>query len=161
MSKIKPQFSRGQILRYKRSVFHCLILATPEHCQHHGAPAYMIFTSGSDKVGFYTQTYVENGDWYALPPNEVDEIRHRFYSDQGVEVPHENRRVNIPSFMFGVGQCIRHKKSGGLYTVIMGPDVARLEATNTPAYFYQSLDTGLVWARCRDEIEDGRFEEVV
>jgi hypothetical protein len=120
----------------------------------------MCLVIGAEEANFYTQTYLENGDWYALPQAQADEIRHRFNTALGTEIPHENRRLATPAFMFPVGRCIRHKKSGGLYTVMVGPDVARLEATNTPAYFYRSVDTGLVWARCQDEIEDGRFEEV-
>jgi len=60
--------------------------------------------------------------------------------------------------LFPFESLIRHKKTGGVYEVRITPDVGRLEATNTPAYAYRSLDSGLVWFRSQEEIEDGRFE---
>ncbi len=161
MSKINPMFSKGDIVRFKQGMFHFLVLATPEHCQHHGAPAYMGLTVGSDQVQFYTQTYLEIGDWFVLPKNRADEVRHWFYPSDNIEIPHENKRRDLPpDYLFPEGRTILHKKSGGRYTVIVGPDLGRLEATNTPAYIYKSQADGLVWARAQSEMEDGRFELV-
>jgi hypothetical protein len=56
-----------------------------------------------------------------------------------------------------VGTVWRHKKSGGVYTVI---GTCRLEATNAPAYLYTSTANGVIWARDMDEFLDGRFENI-
>ena len=56
-----------------------------------------------------------------------------------------------------IGSVWRHKKTGGLYT-IMG--TCRLEATNAPAFLYRSWYDGTTWARDMGEFLDGRFEQV-
>jgi hypothetical protein len=161
MPKIKPLFNRGDIARYKNATFHFLILATPEHCQHHGAPAYMGLTTGDGTIQFYTQTYLENGDWFALPKLQADDIRHRFYPSENIKVPEENRRRDASTFRFAQDSQVRHRKTGGVYAILITPDVGRLESSNTPAYSYQDVQGGPVWHRCQVEMEDGRFEEVV
>lgn len=57
---------------------------------------------------------------------------------------------------------VRHVKTGGTYTVVMTPDMARLESTGEPAYGYcQEEDpTAPVWFRAQSIMEDGRFESV-
>lgn len=51
---------------------------------------------------------------------------------------------------------VRHKKSGGEYTVL---GVARVEATLEPVVIYESnARPGEVWTRPHPEFCDGRFE---
>lgn len=62
--------------------------------------------------------------------------------------------------IFSKGVAIKHIKSGGVYLVVGTPDENyRLEATNTPAYVYRGKD-GVIWLRCQEEMEDGRFVQV-
>lgn len=49
----------------------------------------------------------------------------------------------------------RHKKSGGLYTII---GEAIIESTMQRATIYKSLHDDKVWIRPKDEFHDGRFE---
>lgn len=60
--------------------------------------------------------------------------------------------------LFGLGQIIKHIKSGGEYIVRGLPDKYRIESSNAPAYAYESLEDGVVWVRPQSEMEDGRFE---
>lgn len=62
-----------------------------------------------------------------------------------------------PKPLFNLAASIRHKKTGGIYTIQITPDKGRLEATNEPAYAYQGQD-GVIWFRSQTEMEDGRFE---
>lgn len=65
---------------------------------------------------------------------------------------------DAPPFLFPLGTHVRHKKTGGIYSIVLTPTVGRLEATNEPAYSYTSVDGGPVWHRSQTEMEDGRFE---
>lgn len=57
---------------------------------------------------------------------------------------------------FRVGDVLRHE-NGQLYTVWEVPEHAYLEATRTPCYIYRLAGGNLTWARCKEEMEDGRF----
>ncbi|QDP61580.1 MAG: hypothetical protein Tp138OMZ00d2C19078261_41 [Prokaryotic dsDNA virus sp.] len=52
----------------------------------------------------------------------------------------------------------RHKKTGGLYTVLA--DDLRIEATNQRGVLYQSLIDQKKWVRPYGEFYDGRFESL-
>ena len=49
----------------------------------------------------------------------------------------------------------RHKKSGGLYTIV---GEAIIESTMQKATIYKSLHDDKLWIRPKDEFHDGRFE---
>lgn len=51
----------------------------------------------------------------------------------------------------------KHKKTGGIYQF---EQECRIEATNTPAVMYRSLETGISWVRPLYEFLDGRFEKI-
>ena len=59
---------------------------------------------------------------------------------------------------------VRHKKTRGIYRVMIDPSYARIEATNEPAYGYVAwlpaggLEETTLWIRPQREMEDGRFE---
>ena len=53
-------------------------------------------------------------------------------------------------------QIYRHKKTGGLYTVLHWD--AKIEGTMDEAVVYQSLEHGMIWVRPKAEFMDGRFE---
>jgi hypothetical protein len=55
------------------------------------------------------------------------------------------------------GTVWRHKKTGGLYTIM---SECRLERTNEPMFIYLAHYDGTLWARAKDEFLDGRFEEI-
>lgn len=65
------------------------------------------------------------------------------------------------SHKFEVNNIVKHVKTGGLYRIVGTPDVYRLEADNTPAYAYISIEGDLhnnpIWVRGKSEMEDGRF----
>jgi len=50
----------------------------------------------------------------------------------------------------------RHKKSGGLYTII--DEESFIESTMQRATIYRSLHDNRSWIRPKDEFHDGRFE---
>ena len=56
---------------------------------------------------------------------------------------------------FKPGCKLRHKKTGGLYKVVL---LANIEANLEAAYVYESLQTHDFWVRPQAEMEDGRFE---
>lgn len=66
--------------------------------------------------------------------------------------------------MFPRMTLVRHKKTGGVYRVMIDPSYARIEATNEPAYGYvlwdEKLEDKVLWIRPQVEMEDGRFEKV-
>lgn len=64
--------------------------------------------------------------------------------------------------MFPRGSFIKHVKTQGLYTVMIDPSYARIEATLDPAYGYvgSNHNTATLWIRSQHEMEDGRFELV-
>lgn len=58
---------------------------------------------------------------------------------------------------------VRHKKTRGLYRIMIDASYGRIEATNEPAYGYVSwlpatLENIVLWIRPQSEMEDGRFE---
>jgi len=57
---------------------------------------------------------------------------------------------------FHSGQVLTHRK-GGVYTIILTPDVCTLEETREPAYGYTSERTHKIHVRRATEMEDGRF----
>lgn len=69
-------------------------------------------------------------------------------------------------------QLVRHVKTGGLYRIVHGPALYRLESTNEPAYAYKAVEiytsrgtivdirNAPIWVRGQAEMEDGRFEAV-
>lgn len=64
---------------------------------------------------------------------------------------------------FRIDEVLVHRKTGGRYRILIGPDVCRLEATGEPAYAYRRDDAPAsgdfrVWVRVAREMEDGRFE---
>lgn len=64
--------------------------------------------------------------------------------------------------LFAYASVLRHIKSGGVYVIVLEPDLLRLEASAEPAYGYRALGgdgslTGPLWARAQTEMEDGRF----
>lgn len=64
---------------------------------------------------------------------------------------------DLPS-LYHRGQTLRHKKSGGVYTVKSLPRTgSKLEYCHEPYYVYLDKD-GNEWLRRRSEMEDGRFE---
>lgn len=58
-------------------------------------------------------------------------------------------------------RLVRHKKRGGIYTVIGSAELQMVTdlVDGATLTVYQS-DDGKWWARQEDEFEDGRFEEV-
>ena len=56
---------------------------------------------------------------------------------------------------FKPGSKLKHKKTGGLYKVVL---LANIEANLEAAYVYESLQTHDLWIRPQAEMEDGRFE---
>ncbi len=56
---------------------------------------------------------------------------------------------------FKPGSKLKHKKTGGLYKVVL---LANIEANLEAAYVYESLQTHDFWVRPQAEMEDGRFE---
>ena len=58
-----------------------------------------------------------------------------------------------------IGAYYRHKKTGGVYQVLM---LATIEATMVPAVVYGSRSSAGIgrWVRPLDEFCDGRFEPV-
>lgn len=58
-----------------------------------------------------------------------------------------------------IGGYYRHKKTGGVYQVLM---TATIEATMTPAVIYGASERGVAhrWVRPLVEFCDGRFEPV-
>ena len=59
--------------------------------------------------------------------------------------------------MVMIGSCWQHKKTGGIYEVVIR---AVIEATMTPAVVYKSLHDLRHWVRPESEFIDGRFEQV-
>ena len=59
--------------------------------------------------------------------------------------------------LFKPGSKLRHKKTGGLYKVVL---LANIEASLEPAYVYESMQSHDFWIRPKAEMEDGRFELV-
>jgi hypothetical protein len=59
--------------------------------------------------------------------------------------------------LFKPGSRLRHKKTGGLYEVVL---LANIEASLEPAYVYESMQSHDFWIRPKAEMEDGRFELV-
>jgi hypothetical protein len=57
--------------------------------------------------------------------------------------------------LFKPGSKLRHKKTGGLYKVVL---LANIEASLEPAYVYESMQSQDFWIRPKAEMEDGRFE---
>lgn len=56
---------------------------------------------------------------------------------------------------------VRHLKTGGVYLIVHGPDVCKLEIDQTPVYAYVKMETlEPIWIRPQQEMEDGRFELV-
>lgn len=55
-----------------------------------------------------------------------------------------------------VGTLWKHKKTGGLYTIVRA---AKIEADLTPAIVYEDR-SGNVWVRPEAEFMDGRFEPI-
>jgi hypothetical protein len=67
-----------------------------------------------------------------------------------------------PAPKFGIGDIVRHEKTGGEYRIIRTPSHLRIEATGATAYAY-SADTmadQTWWIRPQAEMEDGRFTVV-
>jgi hypothetical protein len=59
--------------------------------------------------------------------------------------------------MFRVGQIVRHK-NGGKYTILSTPNPSYLLEHNCESFYsYMSKVSGIVWLRCKSEMEDGRF----
>lgn len=64
---------------------------------------------------------------------------------------------------FRVGSFVRHKSTGNVYIIIAAPHHVKIEKTDEPAYIYRSHkgDDNHMWlVRVREEMEDGRFEQV-
>ncbi len=66
---------------------------------------------------------------------------------------------------FDRASVLRHIKSGGLYVIVLGPNMVKIEDTAQPAYAYRVLQndgtpSGALWVRSQVEMEDGRFELV-
>ena len=64
--------------------------------------------------------------------------------------------------MFPRMSLVQHKKTRGLYRVMIDPSYAKIEETGEPAYGYCAegeLDATL-WIRPQAEMKDGRFELV-
>jgi hypothetical protein len=78
--------------------------------------------------------------------------------------PDAAARSNAPA-KFDRASVVRHIKSAGLYVIVLGPHLVKIEATAQPAYAYRALQndgtpTGALWVRSQAEMEDGRFELV-
>lgn len=76
-----------------------------------------------------------------------------------------NRSPRGSSNRFSNSSVVRHIKSGGLYVIVMGPDLVKIESNAEAAYAYRGLDgdgspSGPVWVRGQVEMEDGRFEQL-
>jgi hypothetical protein len=56
--------------------------------------------------------------------------------------------------LFKPGNLLLHKKSGGVYKVIV---LANMEVNLAPVYVYESMQTHDFWIRPQAEMEDGRF----
>lgn len=56
---------------------------------------------------------------------------------------------------FKPGNKLKHKKTGGLYKVVL---LANVEANLELAYVYESMQSHDFWIRPKAEMEDGRFE---
>lgn len=59
--------------------------------------------------------------------------------------------------LFKPGTQLKHVKTGGFYKVVF---LANVEATQEPAYVYESLQSHDFWIRPQAEMEDGRFERI-
>jgi len=53
---------------------------------------------------------------------------------------------------------MRHKKTGGIYTIQM---IITNEADLAPTVVYSDRETGTLWSRPAKEFFDGRFERVI
>lgn len=62
---------------------------------------------------------------------------------------------------FDKNDVVKHVKTNKHYRIVGTPDEYRLEATNEPAYAYQSSEgepfNHPIWVRSKAEMEDGRF----
>lgn len=127
-----PKFQVGERLTHINSLVDYRVIETPATCIVNDRPAYVLkMLNAAITAPFHTyQDHVEEA-W-------------RSWS-------------MAFTFRFAIGSTIRHKKTGGIYTVVLGPDKGRLETSDTPAYSYSGSD-GLVWHRSQEEMEDGRFE---
>jgi hypothetical protein len=52
----------------------------------------------------------------------------------------------------------RHKKTGGVYAVLI--ENAVIESDQTPCVVYQGVDQSVTWVRPAAEFHDGRFEKL-
>lgn len=63
--------------------------------------------------------------------------------------------------LYNYGYRLRHVKSGEEVQIIRVPEEKwRLEHCDEPFYAYRALSTGVIWFRCKSEMEDGRFVPV-
>lgn len=133
----QPKFKIGERIKPSpNSVFKYEVLKNPTNCIHNDQPAYLLKCLNPT---------------IETPP---------FYRDQ-VTIELNWVSEDNPPFLYARESHVRHKKTQGIYKIVITPDKGRLEATGEPAYFYESLDDGLVWARGQVMMEDGRFEPVV
>lgn len=72
-----------------------------------------------------------------------------------VERPNANTLTG--DFKYPIDSKIKHLKTNGVYTVT---GYGKLEHNAKDAYAYKSDETGVVWFRDKDEVEDGRFVSV-
>ncbi len=62
---------------------------------------------------------------------------------------------------FAQHDLILHVKNQDVYEIVTTPVLnQRLEYINEPFYAYRSFGSGIVWYRCKSEMEDGRFVRV-
>lgn len=133
----KPKFRVNEKIRPELdSVFLYEVLKTPETCVHNDQPSYLLQCLNQA---------------VKTPP---------FYRDQAT-IEQSWFSADGPRFLYAVGSHVRHKKTGGIYEVKIGPDEGRLEATGAPAYSYRDINGGPIWHRHYSEMEDGRFEPVL
>ena len=57
-------------------------------------------------------------------------------------------------WMFKIGDCVKHKKSGKFYTIFC---IGHTEKDEKPCYVYGSTSFSNVWVRGKESMEDGRF----
>jgi len=68
-----------------------------------------------------------------------------------------NQRISPDGGLFKPGTTLKHRKTGGLYRVVL---LANVEVNLEPAYVYESMQTHDFWIRPQLEMEDGRFEQI-
>lgn len=130
-----PKFRVGEKIKIDNATYGYEVLKTPETCIH------------NDKRWYQLKSLrpIETPPFF----REQDDVEKNFVSWDG------------NAFLYPIETPVRHKKTGGLYEIMVAPDKGRLEATGEPAYFYRSLKDGLIWARAQTTMEDGRFEPIL